>query len=89
MYRKSNLGKTGGSYIEFSYSVQEIFGHSRRIKVVFHFDDFEYRGSLVKMGTECHIIGIKKEIMRIIEKKAEDTIKVRLYEDLDQRSIEY
>ena len=52
------------------------------------FDDVEYKGSLVKMGTECHIIGIRKDILKIINKKAEDIINVRLYEELEERTIE-
>ena len=84
---KNAPGKTGGSYIEFPYKVQEVFGHTGRIKVVCYFDDFEYKGSLVKMGTECHIIGIRKDILKIIKKKEEDIINVRLYEDLEERII--
>lgn len=84
---KSSPGKTGGSYIEFPYDVGEIFGHTGRIKVKCYFDDVEYFGSLIKMGTECHIIGIKKEILQIIKKKAEDIVSVRIYEDLEERKI--
>lgn len=85
---KNTPGKTGGSYIEFPYDVQEVFGHTGRVKVICYFDDVEYRGSLVKMGTECHIIGIKKDILKIIKKKAEDLINVRIYEDMEERKIE-
>lgn len=51
----------GGSYIEFPYNVEKEFG-ACRVKVLVHFDCVEYRGSLVNMGGEKHIIGILKDI---------------------------
>jgi len=80
-------GKTGGAYIEFPYDTHECFGHSGRIKVTCFFEDIEYRGSLVKMNTECHIIGIKKEILKKLGKREGDRIKVRLHEDLEERAV--
>ena len=40
-----------GAYIEFPLNVEEVFNKAGRIKVRCQFDSYEYRGSLVKMGT--------------------------------------
>ena len=57
----------GGAYIEIPFNVEEVYG-AKRVKVIASFDGVQYRGSLVKMGTDCHIIGIKKEIREQIGK---------------------
>ncbi len=82
------MDKMSGNYIEFPFDVKNIFGKTGRIKVKCWFEEVEYRGSLVKMGTECHIVGIKKEILKQINKKEGDIIKVRIIEDSEERTIE-
>lgn len=69
-----------GAYIEFPYDVRSEFGKGR-VKVKATFDDYPYSGSLVRMGTECHIIGIRKDIRKAINKQPGDTIKVTIRED--------
>ncbi|MEI0798988.1 DUF1905 domain-containing protein [Brachyspira intermedia] len=44
------------------------------------FDGFECNGILVKMQTPCHIIGIRKDISKAINKQAGDTIEVIIKE---------
>lgn len=85
--KASEIG-TGGAYIEFPFNVEEEFGVKGRVKVVCYFDDVEYKGSLVKMGTQCHIVGIKKEIRRKIGKGIGDKVQIRLYKDESERSID-
>lgn len=84
---KSTGVEKGGSYVEFPGDVATTFGHAGRIKVFCYFDGIEYRGSLVRMGTECHIVGIPKEILKKINKKAGDTIAVTIREDTEERII--
>lgn len=84
--KESQIGK-GGVYIEFPYNTEEIFGKKGRIPVICHFENIEYRGSLVKMGTDCHIIGIRKEIMQKLNKKIGDKINVNIEEDKKNRTI--
>ena len=67
------------AYIEFPYDVKEEFGKGR-VKVTAFFDGFEYNGILVKMQTPCHIIGIRKDIRKAINKQAGDTIEVIIKE---------
>jgi hypothetical protein len=49
-------------YIEFPYDVMEEFGTKGQVKVKAHFDGYEYRGSLVKMGHTCHLIGLNQKV---------------------------
>lgn len=69
-----------GAYVEFPYSVREEFGKGR-VKVLATFDGHPYQGSLVRMGTACHIIGIRKDIRKMIGKQPGDTIRVTIRED--------
>lgn len=68
-----------GAYIDFPYDVREEFGKGR-VKVTATFDGVEYNGSLVKMKTVNHIIGIRKDIRSIINKQSGDTIYVTIRE---------
>ncbi|EMS71743.1 DUF1905 domain-containing protein [Ruminiclostridium cellobioparum] len=68
-----------GAYIEFPYDVRQEFGKGR-VKVLASFDGELYEGSLVRMKTPRHIIGIRKEIRAKIGKQPGDTIKVTIRE---------
>ena len=68
-----------GAYVEIPFSVREEFGKGR-VKVHATFDGVGYDGSLVRMGTPCHILGLRKDIRTRIGKQPGDTIAVRLQE---------
>ncbi len=68
-----------GAYVEIPFDVRAAFGKSR-VPVAATFDGVEYLGSIVKMGTPCHIIGIRKEIRRQINKQPGDSIRVTITE---------
>lgn len=68
-----------GAYVEFPYDVKEEF-QKGRVKVYATFDGEPYEGSLVKMKTPCHIIGIRKDIREKIGKQPGDTIEVTIRE---------
>lgn len=85
--KTSEIGK-GGAYIEFPYQVEKEFGVKGRVKVICYFENIEYRGSLVKMGTQCHIIGVPKEIRSKIGKNIGDPVQVRLSKDEEERVVE-
>ena len=68
-----------GAYIEFPYDVRAAFGKGR-VKVHAEFDGEPYDGSLVRMGTACHIIGLRKEIRKKIGKQPGDTVTVKIQE---------
>lgn len=68
-----------GAYIEFPYDVKEEFGKGR-VKVHATFDKEPYDGSLVRMKTVCHIIGIRKDIRAKINKQPGDQVHVCIQE---------
>lgn len=68
-----------GAYIEFPYDVREEFGKGR-VKVHATFDGVPYDGSLVRMKTPGHIIGVLKVIRKQIGKQAGDTVSVTIQE---------
>lgn len=68
-----------GAYIEFPYDVRKEFGKGR-VKVLATFDGEPYEGSLVRMKTPGHIIGIRKDIREKIAKQPGDMIRVTIQE---------
>lgn len=68
-----------GAYIEIPFDVKAEFGKGR-VPVNATFDGEPYQGSLVKMKTPCHIIGIRKEIREKIGKQPGDIIRVTIQE---------
>jgi len=75
-------------FIEFPFDVQKEFGRKGQIKVKAYFDGFEYRGSLVKMGHHCHIIGLNKKVRDAISKNTGDRVNVVIIEDTEVRKVE-
>ncbi|MDE6759181.1 MAG: DUF1905 domain-containing protein [Lachnospiraceae bacterium] len=68
-----------GAYVEFPYDVREEFGKGR-VKVHATFDGEPYKGSLVRMKTESHIIGVRKDIRQKISRQPGDIIEVTIRE---------
>ena len=75
------------TYIEVPLDVEKEFG-SKRVKVRVKFDNIDYRGSIVKMGLPCYMIGITKEIRNKIGKSYGDIISVEIEKDEDERIVE-
>ena len=67
------------AYIEIPFDVKARFGKGR-VAVHAEFDGYPYNGQLVRMGTPCHILGIRKEIRAAIGKQPGDTVHVTLTE---------
>ncbi len=68
-----------GAYIEIPFDVKSEFGKGR-VPVTATFDGERYEGSLVRMKTPYHIIGIRKEIRAKIGKQPGDVVKVTIVE---------
>ena len=75
-------------YVEFPYNVFEEFGIKGRVPVKVSFDRVPYRGSMVRMGTDCHIIGLTKEIRAQVGKSFGDVVHVILEQDTAPRVVE-
>lgn len=57
-----------GAYVEIPFDVRNEFGKGR-VAVHASFDDVPYDGSLVRMKTPCHILGMRKEIRAKLNKQ--------------------
>ncbi|MBS7009552.1 DUF1905 domain-containing protein [Anaerostipes sp.] len=72
------------AYIEIPFDIKELFGKSR-LPVHAVFDGEPYDGQVVRMGTPCHIIGVRKDIRQKIGKQPGDQIHVTLEERKNAR----
>lgn len=77
----------GGAYVTVPFDVEKAFGR-KRVPVRATFDGEPYRGLLVRMGGEHHILIILKEIRRKIGKGPGDSVSVTVEEDRDPREVE-
>ena len=68
-----------GAYVEIPFDVREEFGKGR-VKVHATFDGEPYDGSLVRMGTPGHILGLRKDIRQKIGKQPGDLVEVTVQE---------
>lgn len=66
-----------GAYVDIPFDVKATFGKGR-VPVHATFDGAPYDGSLVRMGTPGHILGIRKDIRAQIGKQPGDTVHVVL-----------
>lgn len=67
------------AYVEIPLDVKAVFGKGR-VLVHATFNGEPCDGQVVKMGTPCHIIGIRKEIRAKIGKQPGDIVRVTLRE---------
>lgn len=77
----------GGAFVRIPFDVEQAFG-KKRVPVVAAIDGELYRGSLVRMGEPCHILGVLKEIRQKIGKDFGDEVEVTVEEDTAPRVIE-
>ncbi|SIT13217.1 YdeI/OmpD-associated family protein [Chryseobacterium gambrini] len=82
-------GEMNAAFVEFPFSTEEIFGKKGQVKIKAVFDDkVEYRGSLAKMKSDCHILGLTQEIRKQLGKTFGDEVSVSLTEDKEERVVE-
>ena len=77
----------GGAFVEVPFDVEREFG-SKRPKVKALIEGVPYRGILTRMGTECQILGIRKEIREQVGKTFGDEVTVTVEPDTEPRVIE-
>jgi hypothetical protein len=77
----------GGAYVTIPFDVEQVFG-KKRVKIKASIDGEPYRGTLVRMGTPCHVLLILKEIRQKIGKTFGDEVEVTLEEDVAPRVVE-
>lgn len=69
------------------FDVEQAFG-SKRVPVCATIDGEPYRGTLVRMGGDCHMLIVLKEIRQRIGKQPGDEVEVMVQEDREPRVVE-
>lgn len=83
-----HANEAGGAFVEFPHDVEKLYGVKGRVPVNVTFDGIPYRGSMVKMGTECHLLLILKEIRERLKKGEGATLHVTVELDAKPRVVE-
>ena len=77
----------GGAFVEIPFDVKEAFGSGRpRVKALIA--GIPYRGSLVRMGGEHHMLIILKGIREQIGRTFGDEVKIVVEADAEPRAVE-
>ena len=69
------------AYVEVPFDIKALYGKGR-LSVHATFDGVPYDGQIVKMGTPCFIIGVRKDIRKQIGKSFGDMVHVTFEESL-------
>jgi len=77
----------GGAFVDVPFDVEKAFG-LKRPKVNAMIEGVLYRGTLVRMGSECHMLPILKGIREQVGRTFGDEIKVTVEPDDQPRVIE-
>ena len=77
----------GGAFVEVPFDVEKEFG-SKRPRVKALIEGVPYRGTLTRMGTDCHILGIRKEIREQVGKTFDDEVTITIEPDTEPRRID-
>jgi hypothetical protein len=77
----------GGAFVEVPFDAEKEFG-SKRPKVKAMIEGVLYRGTLTRMGTDCHILGIRKDIREQIGKTFGDDVTITVEPDTESRVVE-
>lgn len=81
-------GAMNAAFVEFPFSTEELFHKKGQIKIKALFDNkIEYRGSLAKMKSDCHILGLTQEVRKQLGKNFGDEVSVSLTEDKEERVV--
>lgn len=79
-------GTMDAGYIEIPFDVEKEYG-AKRVKVKALLNGVEYRGSIVRMGLPCHMLGIPKAIRNKMGAGFGDMIEVSLEKDVEDRVV--
>lgn len=77
----------GGAFVEVPFDVEKEFG-SKKPKVKALIEGVPYRGTLVRMGTDCHLLLVLKSIREQVGKTFGDEVKVTVEPDTEERVVE-
>ena len=72
-------GNMDAGYVEIPFDIEALYGKGR-LAVHATFDGVPYDGQIVRMGTPCHILGVRKDIRQQIGKSFGDSVHVTFCE---------
>jgi hypothetical protein len=81
-------GPGGGAFVRFPHDVEGEFGVKGRVPVKVIFEGISYAGSLVPSAGQQHVLGVLKAIREQAGKQLGDTIRVQLWRDESDRTVE-
>jgi hypothetical protein len=85
---KIEPGPGGGAFVLFPFDAEREFGVKGRVPVKAAFEGIPYSGSLMRCGAQQHMLGILKSIQEQTGKQIGDTIKVQVWQDQQERTVE-
>jgi hypothetical protein len=85
---KIEPGPGGGAFVSFPFDVEKEFGVKGRVPVKATFEGLAYSGSLMQCGGQRHMLGVLKAIRQQIGKQLGDTVRVQVWRDDGQRTVE-
>ena len=77
----------GGAFVEVPFDVEQTFG-SKRPKIKALIEGIPYRGTLVRMGGEHHMLIILKGIREQIGRSFGDEVRIVVEADTEPRTVE-
>lgn len=75
------------AFVKIPLDIKKEFGTNGQIKVRATFDGVSYRGVLANMGKGGHLIGVRKDIRKEINKGPGDVVQVTITQDLEERVV--
>lgn len=75
-----------GAFVTVPFDVEKVFDQ-KRVKIKASIDGVPYRGSLVRMGGEAHMLIILKSVREKIGKSFGDEVEISLEEDTEARVV--
>ena len=82
-------GIMNAAFVDFPFSTEELFCKKGQVKIKALLDEkVEYRGSLAKMKSDGHLLGLTQEVRKQLGKTFGDKVTVKLWEDQEERIVE-
>lgn len=82
-------GDINAAFVEFPFSTEEIFGKKGQVKIKVLLDEkVNYRGSLAKMKSDFHLLGLTQDVRKQLGKSFGEVVSVKLWEDKEERIVE-
>lgn len=81
--------KMNAAYLKFPFDAEEKYGKKGQVKIKALLDDkVEYRGSLAKMKSDFHMLGLTQEVRKQLGKSFGEEVSVKIWEDKEERIVE-